>query len=41
MNRREFLRDNTIVTGAALAASVLPVAASGVPRIVMDCHSAV
>jgi alpha-N-arabinofuranosidase len=37
MNRREFLRDNSIVTGAALAASVLPATASSdTPRILLD-----
>jgi len=36
MNRREFLRDNVALSAGALAASVLPSAASDAQRIVMD-----
>jgi len=36
MNRREFLRDNSIVAGAALAGSALPARTSNGPGIVID-----
>jgi alpha-N-arabinofuranosidase len=36
MNRREFLRDNSVVVGAAMAASTLPTASSNVPGILID-----
>lgn len=36
MNRREFLRNNSIVTGAVLAAAAMPTKASNGPGIVID-----
>ena len=36
MNRREFLRDNAVLTAGALAASARPAKSSDTPRIVID-----